>query len=421
MDTEKKLEILGSAAKYDICASTAAPQRRPKSMNYIGSNAPAGICHSYTPDGRCVSLLKVLMTNSCQNNCQYCVNRRDNDFPRASFEPEELAKLFLELYRRNYLEGIFLSSGVLKSPNFTMERMVQTAEILRYKYHYNGYIHLKALPHVSENLIERGAQLADRMSVNLESPNPDRLKSIAAEKNFMLDLIEPINVIQKQIQKGLLKAGQTTQFVVGAAGETDLELLKTTNWLYKKKSLKRAYFSAFIPVLATPLGQQNRVPLLREHRLYQADWLMRFYQFELNDLVLQKDSNLSLDLDPKMVAALNNQERFPLEINQASFKQLLSIPGIGPLSARRIWQARKEHRFSNINELKNLGVVTKRVKPFILISGKKQGDIKNLFLAKQLELWSDSSMGYGYEACLDNGLGNEVQKHNPNPQTILAS
>lgn len=391
-DTEQKLEILGTAAKYDICASTAAPKRRPRSQNYIGSNAPAGICHSYTPDGRCVSLLKVLMTNSCKNNCQYCVNRVSHDFERASFEPEELAKLFLELYRRNYLEGIFLSSAVQKNTTYTMEKMVQTLEILRYKYNYNGYVHLKALPHAPADIIERGAQLADRMSVNLESPNPDRLKKIASEKDFMLDLVQPITLIQKQIKKGLLKAGQTTQFVVGAAGESDAELLRTTNWLYKKKDLKRAYFSAFIP---TESNQQTNyptnkpVPLLREHRLYQADWLMRFYEFKLEDIVLQKDQNLSLDYDPKMVAALNNVANFPVEINKVPFKTLLRIPGVGPTSARRIWRARKEYRFTNLNELKNLGVVTKRAKPFLLINGKAQGSIKNIMTVKQLELWNN--------------------------------
>ena len=392
-NTEKKLEILGTAAKYDICASTAAPKRRPKNMNYIGSNAPAGICHSYTPDGRCVSLLKVLMTNSCKNNCQYCVNRASHDFERSSFEPEELAKLFLELYRRNYLEGIFLSSAVKKNTTHTMEKMIQTLEILRFKYHYNGYVHLKALPHASEDLIERGAQLADRMSVNLESPNPDRLKKIASEKNFMLDLIKPINAIQKQVKKGLLKAGHTTQFVVGAAGETDAELLRTTNWLYQKKDLKRAYFSAFIPVQET----EKRVPLLREHRLYQADWLMRFYEFNLEDIVLQKDQNLSLEYDPKMVAALNQADKFPVEINKVPYKMLLRIPGVGPTSAKRIYRARKEHRFTDINELKNLGVVIKRAKAFLLINGKAQGSIKNIMTAKQLELFQTQSSSLAYQ------------------------
>lgn len=389
MDTEQKLEILGAAAKYDICASTSIKQARPTGRDTIGSHAPAGVCHSYTPDGRCVSLLKVLMTNACQNNCKYCVNRVSNDFERSSFEPEELAKLFIELYRRNYLEGIFLSSAVQRSSNYTMERMIKVAEILRYQYKYRGYIHLKALPHSSPDLIERGAQLADRMSVNLESPNPDRLKLIAHEKNFMLDLIAPIDAIQKQIQKGHLKAGQTTQFVVGAAGETDLELLKTTNWLYKKKSLKRAYFSAYVPPTDSRFTiHDSRVPLLREHRLYQADWLMRFYEFELQDLVLQKDHNLSLDLDPKMVVAINQPEQFPVEINVAPYKMLLRIPGVGPTAAKRIWRVRQEYRFTNINELKNVGVVVKRAKPFILINGRKQGDLNKLINAKQLELFA---------------------------------
>ncbi|OGC12272.1 putative DNA modification/repair radical SAM protein [candidate division WOR-1 bacterium RIFOXYA12_FULL_52_29] len=390
-DTEQKLEILGAAAKYDICASSAAPQKRQPNSNYIGSNAPGGICHSYTPDGRCVSLLKVLMTNSCKNNCQYCVNRASNDFKRSSFEPKELADLFIELYRRNYIEGIFLSSGVQKSAVYTMERMIAVLEILRFQYRYRGYVHLKALPHTPADLIERGARLADRMSVNLESPNPDRLKSIAGEKNFMLDLVAPINAIQKQVEKGLLKAGQTTQFVVGAAGETDAELLRTTNWLYKKKNLKRVYFSAFVPTVPDHLVPQSPIPLLREHRLYQADWLMRFYNFQLEDLVLKDDHNLSLDLDPKMAHALKNRERFPLEINRASYQDLLKVPGIGPLAAKRLYRARKEHHFTNLQELKNLGVVTKRAKPFILINGVKQGNISEIVTVKQLELFEGYS------------------------------
>jgi putative DNA modification/repair radical SAM protein len=392
VDTEQKLEVLGAAAKYDICASTSIKSGRSTGRDTIGSHAPAGICHSYTPDGRCVSLLKVLMTNSCRNDCQYCVNRVSNDFERSSFEPEELARLFLELYRRNYLEGIFLSSAVQKSSDFTMGKMIETAEILRHQFNYRGYIHLKALPHTSPHLIERGAQLADRMSVNLESPNPDRLKLIASEKNFMLDLIAPIDAIQKQIQQGRLKAGQTTQFVVGAAGETDLELLKTTNWLYQKKGLKRAYFSAYVPPgikgQGPEAGSQKATPLIREHRLYQADWLMRFYEFRLEDLVLQQDANLSLELDPKIVAALKNREQFPVEVNTAPFKALLRIPGVGPTAAKRIWRVRKEHRFTDINELKNVGVVVKRAKPFILLNGKKQGDINSVMQAKQLELFA---------------------------------
>lgn len=384
LDTEQKLEVLGAAAKYDICASTAAPQRRPKDQNYIGSHAPAGICHSYTPDGRCVSLLKVLMTNSCKNDCKYCINRVSNDFERAGFEPEELARLFMELYRRNYLEGIFLTSGVQKNAAYTMERMVQTLEILRFKYRYQGYVHLKALPHAPADIIERGARLADRMSVNLESPSPKHLEAIAGEKNFMLDLVQPMNLLQKHIHQGLLPAGQTTQFVVGAAGETDTDLLRTTNWLYQKKELKRVYFSAFIP--PNPSSSPS-IPLIREHRLYQADWLLRFYEFKLEDLVTQQDGNLRLDIDPKMTAAIKNAEQFPVEINTAPFNMLLKVPGIGPTAAKRLWRARKEHRFTDLNELKNVGVVVKRAKPFILVNGRSFGSIKNIMTVKQLELF----------------------------------
>lgn len=391
LDTEQKLEVLGAAAKYDICASTAAAQKRPKDQNYIGSHLPAGrqarpagICHSYTPDGRCVSLLKVLMTNACKNDCKYCVNRVSNDFERSSFEPEELAKIFMELYRRNYLEGIFLTSGVQKNSAYTMERMVQTLEILRFKYHYQGYVHLKALPQAPADIIERGARLADRMSINLESPSPKHLDLVAGEKNFMLDLVQPMNLIQKHIRQGYLKAGQTTQFVVGAAGETDTDLLRTTNWLYQKKELKRVYFSAFIP--PTP-HTSPPIPLLREHRLYQADWLLRFYEFKLEELVTQQDGNLRLDLDPKMTAAIKNAEQFPVEVNTASFKMLLKVPGVGPTAAKRLWRARQEHRFTGLNELKNVGVVVKRAKPFILINGRAFGSIKNIMTVQQLELF----------------------------------
>ncbi|MFA6548783.1 MAG: putative DNA modification/repair radical SAM protein [Candidatus Margulisiibacteriota bacterium] len=404
MNTEEKLELLGTAAKYDICASsTMSKPRTSKDRNYIGSNAPGGICHSYTPDGRCVSLFKVLMTNACMNNCAYCINRASHDFKRAGFSPEELAHLFIELYRRNYVEGLFLSSAVRKNAAHTTEQMLKTLQILRFKYHYRGYIHLKALPHTPPHMIELGAELADRMSVNLESPTPERLKTIAKEKDFMLDLIEPITAIQKQVQKGKLQSGQTTQFVVGAAGETDAELLRTTNWLYQKKSLKRVYFSAFVPLNSPTRSEQvpiphtsSPIPLLREHRLYQADWLMRFYEFKVDELVLQNDQNLRLDVDPKMSFALKNRETFPVEINTAPFNILLKIPGLGPLSARRIWRARKEHRFTNLNELKNIGVAVKRAKPFILINGKKQGHITEIMTAKQLELFEDQTSQLAY-------------------------
>lgn len=387
METEEKLAVLGAAAKYDLCASTSISQPRPTGQNTFGNRAPSGICHSYTPDGRCVSLLKVLMTNACKNNCRYCVNRASNDFQRVGFEPEELAKLFMELYRRNYLEGIFLSSAVQKSTAHTMEKMIKVLEILRYRYNYRGYAHLKALPHTPPHLIAAGARLADRMSVNLESPNSDRLKTIAPEKDFMLDLIEPITAIQKEIEQGHLKAGQTTQFVVGAAGESDRELLRTVNWLYRKKNLKRAYFSAFIPVSQTPLALAQPVPLVREHRLYQADWLMRFYGFSLEELALNHEGNLELDFDPKLVTAIKNREIFPVEINRAPLEILLKVPGIGPKTAKRLVVARQRHRFTSLAELKNVGVVTKRAKPFILINGRAQGKISSLTAVKQLPLF----------------------------------
>ena len=407
METEKKIEILGAAAKYDICASSCAKAPRPVGNDYIGNLSSSGICHSYTPDGRCVSLLKVLMTNSCQNNCKYCVNRVTNDFERASFEAEELAKLFMELYKRNYVEGLFLSSGIKRNTDFTMEEMIKVLEIVRFRYNYKGYIHLKILPKTSENLVERGARLATRLSINLEAPNPNRLKMIAEEKDFKSDLLDTMSLIQKQVDRGLVRAGHTTQFVVGAAGETDAELLKTTNWLYKHKSLKRAYFSAFIPVENSlpPYSTQYTVnstlshatlpsvPLLREHRLYQADWLMRFYNFNLSEIMLDDEGNLILNIDPKLAFALKNKERFPLEINKASYDDLLKIPGIGVTSARRIYRVRKEYKLKDIKELKNLGVVTKRAAPFITIAGKLGARSQKFLTAQQLELFQTQSSG----------------------------
>src|SRR3989339_1685181 len=382
METEKKIEILGAAAKYDICASSCAKAPRPVGNDYIGNLSSSGICHSYTPDGRCVSLLKVLMTNSCQNNCKYCVNRVTNDFERASFQAEELASTFIELYKRNYVEGIFLSSGIKYNTNRTMEEMIKVLEILRFRYKYRGYVHLKILPKASENLIERGAQLSDRISINLEAPNPSRLKLIAPKKDFMSDLLGTMTIIQKQVDRGLVRSGHTTQFVVGAAGETDSELIKTTNWLYKNKSLKRAYFSAFVP---SP--NPTPMPLLREHRLYQADWLMRLYNFTLSEIVLDKSGNLFLDLDPKLAYALKHPEKFPIEINKASYDDLLKIPGLGITSAKRIYRLRKEYRLTDASELKNLGVTTKRALPFLTINGKLQSSGRKFITARQLELF----------------------------------
>lgn len=396
MDTREKVEILGAAAKYDICASSCSPTQ--KQTGSFGSRSSSGICHSYTPDGRCVSLFKVLMTNACKNNCKYCVNRVSNDFERTSFSPDELAYIFIELYKRNYVEGIFLSSGVKQNTVKTMQEMLDTLEILRFKYHYGGYVHLKILPRTPANLIEQGACLADRLSINLESPNPDKLQRIANDKDFMLDLLDPMTVIQQQIKKGLIKSGHTTQFVVGAGEETDSELLKTTNWLYKHKDLRRAYFSAFVPVnsdiplLTGEIDQTFEMPrvptpLLREHRLYQSDWLLRIYKFNLEDIVFRESGNLILEVDPKMAYALKHPEKYPIEINTAPYEDLLKIPGLGITSARRIYRVRKEYHFQDQDELKNVGVVTKRALPFMTINGKRLGKLKNLIHTEQLELF----------------------------------
>src|SRR3989339_317572 len=369
METEKKLEILGAAAKYDVCASTCGPVINSRGRDTIGSVTRSGICHSFTQDGRCVSLLKVLLTNTCKNNCQYCVNRRSNDFQRTEFESEELAHLFIEMYKRNYVEGLFLSSGVKNSTAHTMQKMIETVEILRFKYRYIGYIHLKMLPGTSEDLVNRAAELSDRLSINLECPNPDRLQLIAKEKDFKKDLIKPITHAQHALRAGKLKSGITTQFVVGAAKESDSEILFTSNWLYKQRDLRRAYFSAYIP-----LDTENPPPLIREHRLYQSDFLMRVYGFELKDFIFEANGNLNLKYDPKFVYAVKNRDKFPVEINKAPFENLLKVPGIGPTAARRIYRARKEYRFTQNSELKNLGVVMKRAAPFLLINGRKAGE-----------------------------------------------
>lgn len=266
-----------------------------------------------------------------------------------------------------------MSSGVKNSTAHTMQKMIETVELLRFKYRYIGYIHLKMLPGASADLVNRAAELSDRLSINLECPNPDRLQLIAKEKDFKKDLIAPITHAQTALQAGKLKSGITTQFVVGAANESDSEILFTSNWLYQQRSLRRAYFSAFIPVQETPFAEKSPPPLLREHRLYQSDFLMRFYEFKLSDFIFEANGNLSLKYDPKFVCALKNRDKFPVEVNKAPFENLLKVPGIGPTAARRIYRARKDYRFTRNSELKNLGVVMKRAAPFLLINGRKAG------------------------------------------------
>ncbi len=364
----KKLSILGEAAKYDICSSSAASGRKISKAD-MGNTLPSGVCHSFTPDGRCVSLLKVLMTNECEKDCSYCPNRVQRDVPRTSFAPEELSRLFIDMYERNFIEGLFLSSGVRHGTSDTIEGMLKTVEILRLKYRFGGYIHLKILPGASEQYIERAAGLADRLSLNLEAPNEERLRILSKSKNYNRDLLTPIRNIAKIVEKSQ-GTTHTTQFIVGAAQESDKELLASVNDLYKSYNLKRAYFSAFNPVYGTPLENVAPAPRIRENRLYQSDFLMRFYNFKFKDFYFDDNGNLDLDLDPKLMYAVRNPQLFPIEVNRASFQQLLQVPGIGPKSARKILEVRRQYRIKSPEELKSMGISLKRCQKFITISGR---------------------------------------------------
>lgn len=390
MDTLEKLKILGAAAKYDVCA--AAGSCGAGGARSGGINPPrAGVCHSFTPDGRCISLFRVLMTNACQKDCFYCPNRVQRDIPRTGFAPAELARLFMEFFRRNYVAGLFLSSGVAVSPGRTMEDMLHTVELLRFHYKYRGYIHLKILPGLSHDYIERAAELASRVSINIEAPNAERMNKLSRLKNFQEDLIRRMAWVNRLQSRNRLPAGHTTQFIVGAAGESDAEILSTAIGLYRQVGLRRAYFSAFQPVPDTPLEDMAPASLLREHRLYQTDFLLRQYRFSLKELSFTKEGNLPAEMDPKTAAALKNIHRFPLEINKATYEELLRVPGIGPLSASRIVKARRRFCITGLNELKNIGIVIKRAAPFILINGKTKGDLKPF---EQLAFWRDTDGGY---------------------------
>ena len=364
----KKLAILGEAAKYDICSSSASTGRKIAKAD-MGNTVPSGICHSFTPDGRCVSLLKVLMTNECEKDCSYCPNRAQRDVPRTTFAPDELSKLFIDMYERNYIEGLFLSSGVRHGTPNSIEDMIKTVEILRLRYRFGGYIHLKMLPGISEQYIAQAARLADRVSLNLEAPNSDRLKLLSKSKNYEKDLLLPIKNISKAVEENP-GTTHTTQFIVGAAQESDQEILTTVNDLYASYNLKRAYFSAFSPVYDTPLENVAPAPKIRENRLYQSDFLMRFYDFRFKDFIFDGTGNLDTQLDPKLMYAVRNPQLFPVEVNRASYEQLLRVPGIGPKSARKILELRRQYRIKSPLELKNMGISLKRSVKFITISGK---------------------------------------------------
>jgi predicted DNA-binding helix-hairpin-helix protein len=378
VDALQKIQALGESAQYDLSCACGGTGR-------VRGPLDRWIYPAVLPDGGQTFLFKVLLSNACSSNCQYCENSAERRFRRTSFGTDELADLFLKLYAQGRVGGLFLSSGVVGHPDATMERMIRTVEILRLRHRWRGYIHLKVLPGASFSLVERAVQLATRVSVNLEAPNQKRLSRIAEKKDFGEDLLLRMKWIRDIIQRQYpgTSRSQTTQFVVGAAGETDREILSRTDLLYRDMDLARVYFSAFQPIAGTPLENHSVTPPLREHRLYQADFLLRRYGFQFQDLIFDLGGDLSEEADPKTVWARNHPEFFPLEINRADQAQLLRVPGIGPLSAKRIVRSRTRTRFSDLEELRGLGVWTKRAAPYLLINGRLRGSAQTDLFAPQ--------------------------------------
>ncbi len=379
MNLEDKLTILADAAKYDVsCASSGS--RRRNTGRGLGNAAPAGICHTYTEDGRCVSLLKILFTNFCIYDCAYCVNRRGSDIARAAFTPAEVVKLTIDFYRRNYIEGLFLSSGVMKSPNDTMERLVHTVQGLR-RQGFNGYIHLKCVPFASRRLIRQAGRHADRLSINIELPSEESLRRLTGEKTYAA-VLDPMDVVRETIAEtradrrrlrhvpAFAPAGQSTQLIIGASPETDFEILHLSDRLYRRQALKRVYYSAYVPLVrAGPhLPALDAPPLRRENRLYQADWLLRLYGFELGEIIGPDTPHLDLHMDPKLAFAMRHPGHFPVDVNTAEREMILRVPGIGITSANRIARLRRRGRI-RFEHLKQLGVVVKRAAPFIRCDG----------------------------------------------------
>ncbi|HHV65577.1 MAG TPA: putative DNA modification/repair radical SAM protein [Peptococcaceae bacterium] len=385
MNTLEKLLILADGAKYDVSCASSGVNKSNKGG--LGNAKAYGICHTWSADGRCISLLKILLTNYCIYNCAYCVNRNQNDIPRASFTPREVAELTIQFYRRNYIEGLFLSSAVERNPNHTMEKIYQTLAILRNEFHFHGYIHVKVIPGADPALIQKIGHLADRMSVNIEQPSEESLKLLAPQKS-MQALLLPMKQISQQIMVNsaerkisrhvpkFVPGGQSTQMIIGASNDSDLAILKTTETLYEKFHLKRVYYSAYVPVNEGPNlpALSSAPPLLREHRLYQADWLLRYYKFKADEIVSRDFPKLETDVDPKIAWALRNIHFFPKEINKASYEELLRIPGIGVTSALRIIRQRRLAPVS-YDHLGKMGVVLKRAKYFITCQGRYYGGI----------------------------------------------
>ena len=407
MISEEKLTILTERAKYDVSCSSSGSKR--KNEGGIGNGYAAGCCHSFTPDGRCVSLLKILLSNDCIYNCKYCPNRLDADVPRATATPDEICELTIDFYKRNYIEGLFLSSAVCKNPDYTMERLLLVVKKLRTEYRFHGYIHLKGIPKADPRLMQGAARYADRMSYNIELPSEPSLKLLAPQKSKE-SLLTPIRALtvqaeafkeekrKGQVRGHFLPAGQTTQMIVGASPEKDGQILRLTQALYQKNGLKRVYYSSYVPVVQDKLLPEVGAGQLREHRLYQADWLLRFYGFSVEE-ILDEGENLSMEFDPKCAWALRNMHLFPVEINRAPLEVLLRVPGIGAKNAYKIMEARKYTKLS-FEDLTKMRVALKRAKHFITCDGKfygakQEGMIRGLLAeaetqesAEQLNLFS---------------------------------
>ena len=417
MTVMEKLGILADAAKYDV-ACTSSGSNRKNTKGGIGSGAEAGICHSFSADGRCISLLKILFSNYCIYDCQYCVNRCSNDTERASFTPREITDLTIEFYKRNYIEGLFLSSAVIKDPDYTTEQLIKTIEILRYEYRFNGYIHAKAIPGASKDLIAKLGLLVDRMSVNIELPSQKSLLALAPQKSKE-NILNPMQQIKNGITESkqelavyrhapkFVPAGQSTQMIIGATGESDKAIINLSQGLYKKMNMKRVFYSAYVPVGTNPLLPTTAPPLLREHRLYQADWLLRFYGFTAEELLSEKNPYFSNIIDPKCQWALEHLELFPIDINRAPYEMILRVPGIGVRNALKIVKARR-YTHLTFDDLKKMRVSMKRAKYFITAEGKSYG---NIWLRQELitpMLLSENGVaGFGQISLFDDQVTGE--------------
>lgn len=384
--TKEKLKILADAAKYDVSCSSSGSNRTNKNKG-LGDSTGMGICHTYTEDGRCVSLLKILLTNHCIFDCAYCVTRKSNDIKRAAFKVQEVVDLTINFYRRNYIEGLFLSSGIFKNADHTMERLVQVAKKLRTEENFHGYIHLKSIPGASDDLMAEAGLWADRLSVNIEIPSKRGLKLLAPDKNFE-DFIKPMKKVKNEIiqfkgDRKLFKstpkyapAGQSTQMIVGATGESDFQVMKTAHHFYKNYNMKRVYYSGYVPISTDRRLPQlgTAVPMLRENRLYQTDWLMRFYGFNVDELLNKNTPFLDLEVDPKLSWALRNPQHFPINVNTASKYELARVPGVGLKSVHKILQARRFKKLT-AEHLKSIGVALNRARYFILTANSNFGNL----------------------------------------------